>query len=104
MTVNILVLHGMNRPGVNEVVNENFGQLFNDAQLTYYLAKESGAANGIVSMMGGLGGFFPPIVIAYITGLTDTSHLAFVFLALFGVIAIITMYHIVKRDNLSLKQ
>ncbi|MCD8871158.1 nitrate/nitrite transporter [Staphylococcus gallinarum] len=69
----------------------------------FYFAKESGAANGIVSMMGGLGGFFPPIVIAYVTSITGTSHLAFVFLALFGVIAIITMYHIVKRDKLTFK-
>ena len=41
-----------------------------------YFAKESGAANGIVSMMGGLGGFFPPLVITYVTGLTGSSHLA----------------------------
>ena len=33
VVVNILVLHGMNRPGVNESVRENFEQLFNDAQL-----------------------------------------------------------------------
>lgn len=38
VVVNILVLHGMNRPGVNESVRENFEQLFNDAQLTYHLA------------------------------------------------------------------
>ncbi|OIS56206.1 nitrate/nitrite transporter [Staphylococcus equorum] len=64
----------------------------------FYFAKESGAANGIVSMMGGLGGFFPPIVISYV----GTSHLAFIFLAFFGVIGIITMLHIVKKDNLRL--
>ena len=38
VVVNILVLHGMNRPGVNEILRENFEQLFNDAQLTYHLA------------------------------------------------------------------
>ncbi|WP_432717184.1 nitrate/nitrite transporter [Staphylococcus equorum] len=68
----------------------------------FYFAKESGAANGIVSMMGGLGGFFPPIVISYVTMMTGTSHLAFIFLAFFGVIGIITMLHIVKKDNLRL--
>ncbi|MDQ7225511.1 nitrate/nitrite transporter [Staphylococcus haemolyticus] len=56
-----------------------------------YFAKESGAANGIVSMMGGLGGFFPPLVITYVTGLTGSSHLAFILLAIFGVLAFITM-------------
>ena len=40
-----------------------------------YFSKEAGSANGIVSMMGGLGGFFPPLVITFVTGLTGSSHL-----------------------------
>lgn len=63
-----------------------------------YFANESGAANGIVSMMGGLGGFFPPLVIAYVTGLTGSSHLAFILLAIFGVLAFITMGHLYKKE------
>ncbi|PTI55887.1 MFS transporter, partial [Staphylococcus xylosus] len=59
-----------------------------------YFGKEAGSANGIVSMMGGLGGFFPPLVIAFITSLTGTSHFSFILLAIFGVIALITMIHI----------
>ncbi|MCH4475673.1 NarK/NasA family nitrate transporter [Staphylococcus haemolyticus] len=62
-----------------------------------YFAKESGAANGIVSMMGGLGGFFPPLVITYVTGLTGSSHLAFILLAIFGTLAFITMGHLYKK-------
>lgn len=65
----------------------------------HYFHKEAGVANGIVSMMGGLGGFFPPLVITYVTSLTGTSHLAFIFLALFGVIAFITMWHLGKRNR-----
>lgn len=65
----------------------------------HYFQKEAGVANGIVSMMGGLGGFFPPLVITYVTSLTGTSHLAFIFLALFGVIALITMWHLSKRNR-----
>lgn len=63
-----------------------------------YFAKESGAANGIVSMMGGLGGFFPPLVITYVTGLTGSSHLAFILLAIFGTLAFITMGHLYKKE------
>ncbi|MCH4382300.1 NarK/NasA family nitrate transporter [Staphylococcus haemolyticus] len=63
-----------------------------------YFAKESGAANGIVSMMGGLGGFFPPLVITYVTGLTGSSHLAFILLAIFGILAFITMGHLYKKE------
>src|SRR5699024_7434878 len=33
----------------------------------FYFSNEAASANGIVSMMGGLGGFFPPIVISYVT-------------------------------------
>ncbi|MDK4213728.1 nitrate/nitrite transporter [Staphylococcus warneri] len=63
-----------------------------------YFAKEAGSANGIVSMMGGLGGFFPPLVITYITGVTGSSHLAFIFFAIFGLIALITMVHLNKKE------
>ncbi|GGG92027.1 NarK/NasA family nitrate transporter [Staphylococcus pragensis] len=63
-----------------------------------YFAKEAGAANGIVSMMGGLGGFFPPLVITYVSNLTGSSHLAFILLAIFGVLAFITMGHLYKKE------
>ncbi|MEB6060693.1 NarK/NasA family nitrate transporter [Staphylococcus pseudoxylosus] len=66
-----------------------------------YFEKEAGSANGIVSMMGGLGGFFPPLVIAYVTSLTGTSHFSFILLAIFGVIALVTMIHIMKREKLN---
>lgn len=66
-----------------------------------YFGKEAGSANGIVSMMGGLGGFFPPLVIAFITSLTGTSHFSFILLAIFGVIALVTMIHIMKREKLN---
>ena len=45
-----------------------------------YFAKEAGSANGIVSMMGAWW-LFPPLVITYVTGMTGSSHLAFIFLA-----------------------
>ena len=64
-----------------------------------YFSKEAGSANGIVSMMGGLGGFFPPLVITFVTSITGSSHLAFFFLAIFGVIARITMIHLNKKEK-----
>lgn len=64
-----------------------------------YFSKEAGSANGIVSMMGGLGGFFPPLVITFVTRITGSSHLAFFFLAIFGVIALITMIHLNKKEK-----
>ncbi|MEB7744475.1 NarK/NasA family nitrate transporter [Staphylococcus epidermidis] len=64
-----------------------------------YFSKEAGSANGIVSMMGGLGGFFPPLVITFVASITGSSHLAFFFLAIFGVIALITMIHLNKKEK-----
>ena len=64
-----------------------------------YFSKEAGSANGIVSMMGGLGGFFPPLVITFVTSITGSSHLAFFFLAIFGVIALITMINLNKKEK-----
>ena len=64
-----------------------------------YFSKEAGSANGIVSMMGGLGGFFPPLVITFVTSITGSSHLAFFFLAIFGVIDLITMIHLNKKEK-----
>ena len=63
-----------------------------------YFLNEAGSANGIVSMMGGLGGFFPPLVITYVANLTGSSHLAFIFLAVFGCIALFTMRHLYQKN------
>ena len=64
-----------------------------------YFTKEAGVVNGIVSMMGGLGGFFPPLIITLVTSLTGSNHLAFFMLAIFGVLALITMMHMTKIEG-----
>lgn len=64
-----------------------------------YFTKEAGVVNGIVSMMGGLGGFFPPLIITLVTSLTGSNHLAFFMLAIFGVLALTTMMHMTKIER-----
>lgn len=64
-----------------------------------YFTKEAGVVNGIVSMMGGLGGFFPPLIITLVMSLTGSNHLAFFMLAIFGVLALITMMHMTKIER-----
>ncbi|TDL98431.1 NarK/NasA family nitrate transporter [Macrococcus brunensis] len=64
-----------------------------------YYTTEVGTVNGIVSMMGGLGGFFPPLVIAAVTAAFGTNKLAFFFLALFGIIALLTMMWMDKKEQ-----
>ncbi|MCY1584995.1 NarK/NasA family nitrate transporter [Staphylococcus pettenkoferi] len=65
----------------------------------HYFSKEAGTANGIVSMMGGLGGFFPPLVISLVVSVTGSSHFAFILLAIFAIIALVTMLHLSKRER-----
>lgn len=64
-----------------------------------YFSKEAGVVNGIVSMMGGLGGFFPPLIITIVTALTGSNHLAFFLLAIFGLVALISMMHMTKVEK-----
>ncbi|WP_210619938.1 nitrate/nitrite transporter [Mammaliicoccus lentus] len=64
-----------------------------------YFSKEAGVVNGIVSMMGGLGGFFPPLIITMVTVLTGSNHLAFFLLAIFGLVALISMMHMTKVEK-----
>ncbi len=69
----------------------------------HYFSKEAGTANGIVSMMGGLGGFFPPLVISLVVSVTGSSHFAFILLAIFAIIALVTMLHLSKRERTSVR-
>ncbi|WP_042463236.1 nitrate/nitrite transporter [Neobacillus dielmonensis] len=48
--------------------------------LPLYFSKQAGIANGIVSAMGGLGGFFPPLMLTFLYNLT--GHYAIGFMAL----------------------
>lgn len=45
-----------------------------------YFSKQAGIVNGIVSAMGGLGGFFPPLMLSFLFNLT--GHYAIGFMAL----------------------
>ena len=46
--------------------------------------KATGAATGIVGAAGGLGGFFPPLVLGVVKDATGEFTLAFVFLVAFA--------------------
>jgi NNP family nitrate/nitrite transporter-like MFS transporter len=49
-----------------------------------YFPKATGAATGIVGAAGGLGGFFPPLVLGFVKDATGEFTLAFVFLVAFA--------------------
>ncbi|WP_079508064.1 nitrate/nitrite transporter [Mesobacillus jeotgali] len=67
-----------------------------------YFSKQVGIVNGIVSAMGGLGGFFPPLMLAFLFNLTGHYAIGFMALsqvALASLIIVIWMYY---QDKLNL--
>jgi NNP family nitrate/nitrite transporter-like MFS transporter len=61
-----------------------------------YFSKQAGTVNGIVSMMGGLGGFFPPLMLSIIysnTGQYSIGFMALSQVALASLILVIWLYY-----------
>ena len=50
-----------------------------------------GAVTGVVGAAGGLGGFFPPLVMALVKGVTGAYTLGFVLLAVVAIIALVVL-------------
>lgn len=70
----------------------------------FYFSKQAGTVNGIVSMMGGLGGFFPPLllsVIFSITGSYSIGFMAFSQVALVSLVLVLWLYYL---DQLTLSK
>ncbi|WP_054028396.1 MFS transporter [Bacillus sp. FJAT-28004] len=61
-----------------------------------YFTKQAGIANGIISAMGGLGGFFPPLMLTFLLKLTGHYAIGFMALsevALASLILIVWMFY-----------
>ncbi|WDM20777.1 nitrate/nitrite transporter [Paenibacillus polymyxa] len=68
----------------------------------FYFNKQAGIVNGIVSMMGGLGGFFPPILLSTIHAATGQYSIGFMLLsqvALASLILVIWLYYQGTNSN-----
>lgn len=62
----------------------------------FYFNKQAGIVNGIVSMMGGLGGFFPPIMLSAIYSITGQYSIGFMLLsqvALASLVLVVWLYY-----------
>lgn len=62
----------------------------------FYFNKQAGIVNGIVSMMGGLGGFFPPLLLSVIhtlTGSYSIGFMAFSQVALASLVLVVWLYY-----------
>lgn len=68
-----------------------------------YFAQQVGMANGVVSMMGGLGGFFPPIMLTSIYTITGSYSVGFMALSQVGLASLILViwFHFHGKLHLS---
>jgi len=56
-----------------------------------YFPKNTGLVTGIAGCAGGLGGFFPPLILGFVKGTTGSYVLGFIFLALFAVSCLVIL-------------
>jgi NNP family nitrate/nitrite transporter-like MFS transporter len=62
-----------------------------------YFPRETGTVTGLVGAFGGLGGFFPPLILGFIRNITGTYTLGFVLLALFALVCLAVNYFVFMR-------
>jgi MFS transporter, NNP family, nitrate/nitrite transporter len=64
-----------------------------------YFPKETGTVTGLVGAFGGLGGFFPPLVLGVLRDATGRYTLGFVFLSLFALGCLAVNYFVFLRRS-----
>lgn len=64
-------------------------------------SENMGAVTGIVGAVGGIGGFFPPIIIGFTKDLTGTYFLSFALLSIFSLICLILNLRVGNKKHVS---
>jgi len=67
-----------------------------------YFSKQAGIVNGIVSAMGGLGGFFPPVILTILFELTGHYAIGFMSLSEFSLASLVIVVWLYYQDRLNL--
>jgi NNP family nitrate/nitrite transporter-like MFS transporter len=62
-----------------------------------YFPRETGTVSGLVGVAGGLGGFFPPLVVGIIRSQTGSYALGFILLSCFAMICFAVNYLVFFR-------
>ncbi|WP_342043669.1 MFS transporter [Bacillus sp. OTU2372] len=69
-----------------------------------YFFKQAGIVNGIVSAMGGLGGFFPPLILTIFFNLTGHYAIGFMSLSEFSLASLVIAIWLYYQERLELSQ
>ncbi|CAG7641628.1 hypothetical protein PAESOLCIP111_04252 [Paenibacillus solanacearum] len=67
-----------------------------------YFSKQAGIANGMISAMGGLGGFFPPLILTLLFNLTGHYAIGFMALSQIALACLILVVWMLYQDRLAL--
>jgi NNP family nitrate/nitrite transporter-like MFS transporter len=67
-----------------------------------YFSKQAGIVNGIVSAMGGLGGFFPPLILTILFNLTGHYAIGFMSLSEFSLASLILVVWLYYQEKLDI--
>jgi NNP family nitrate/nitrite transporter-like MFS transporter len=67
-----------------------------------YFSNQSGIVNGIVSAMGGLGGFFPPIILTILFNFTGHYAIGFMTLSEFSLASLVIVVWLYYQDKLDI--
>ncbi|GAB1534339.1 MULTISPECIES: MFS transporter [Brevibacillus] len=67
-----------------------------------YFSRQAGIVNGIVSAMGGLGGFFPPLILTLLFNLTGHYAIGFMALSQFALVSLVLVMWMFYQEKLQL--
>ncbi|MCQ6277718.1 nitrate/nitrite transporter [Bacillus sp. EB600] len=67
-----------------------------------YFSKQAGIVNGIVAAMGGLGGFFPPLILTILFNLTGHYAIGFMSLSEFSLASLVLVVWSYYQDKLNI--
>jgi NNP family nitrate/nitrite transporter-like MFS transporter len=67
-----------------------------------YFSKQAGVVNGIVSALGGIGGFFPPLVLTALYDVTGHYAIGFMALSQFALVSLVLVVWMYYQDQLRL--
>lgn len=66
-----------------------------------YFSKQAGIVNGIVSAMGGLGGFFPPLLLTAVSNITGHHAIAFMLMSEFAIVSFVIVIFMYYQDRVN---
>lgn len=68
-----------------------------------YFSEQAGIVNGIVSAMGGIGGFFPPLLLTAVSNLTGHHAIAFMLMSEFALVSFVIVIFMFYQDRVNVE-